>query len=109
MTRHNELLYLGHIFDMSKVALKIADGRIREDLDLNLEFQLAILHAVQILGEAATRLSKETRSQLSGVPWNEIIGMRNVIVHGYASVDLDRVWQTVTEDLQRLIEELEPI
>ena len=71
--------------------------------------QLAILKAVEIIGEAASRISEETKAKQPGIPWSEIIGMRNRLVHGYFAVRLDRVWQTVQDDLPPLIAQLEPL
>ena len=71
--------------------------------------QLAILKAVEIIGEAASRISEETKAKHPEIPWTEIIGMRNRLVHGYFAVRLDRVWRTVQDDLPPLIAQLEPL
>ena len=71
--------------------------------------QLAILKAVEIIGEAASRISEETKAKHPGIPWSEIIGMRNRLVHGYFAVRLDRVWRTVQDDLPPLIAQLEAL
>lgn len=68
--------------------------------------QLALLKAVEIIGEAASRVSDETRNGHPDVPWIEIIGMRNRIVHGYVDVRLDVVWRTVREDVPALVAKL---
>ena len=70
---------------------------------------MAILKAVEIIGEAASRISEETKAKHPGIPWTEIIGMRNRLVHGYFAIRLDRVWQTVQDDLPPLIAQLEPL
>ena len=69
--------------------------------------QLAILKAVEIVGEAASRLSTETRERHPDIPWREIVGMRNRLVHAYFDVDLRLVWDTVQGDLPPLIAQLE--
>ena len=71
--------------------------------------QLAILKAVEIIGEAASRISEETKAGHPDIPWTEIIGMRNRLVHGYFAIRLDRVWQTVQDDLPPLIAQIEPL
>ena len=71
--------------------------------------QLAILKSVEVIGEAASRISEETKAKHPGIPWSEIIGMRNRLVHGYFAVRLDRVWQTVQNDLPPLIAQIEPL
>ena len=64
---------------------------------------------IAILGEAATRISEIAREQLPAIPWDEIISMRNRLIHAYFDVNLDIVWRTVQEDLPGLIALLEPL
>ena len=71
--------------------------------------QLAILKSVEVIGEAASRISEETKAKHPGIPWSEIIGMRNRLVHGYFAVRLDRVWRTVQDDLPPLIAQIEAL
>ena len=71
--------------------------------------QLAILKSIEIIGEAASRVSAGTKEAHPEIPWREIIGMRNRLVHAYFDVNLIRVWQTVQEDLPALIAQLEPL
>jgi len=70
-----------------------------EDEDL----RLAQAHRVQTIGEAARRISLETRATIPELPWQEIVGMRHKIVHDYLGVDFDIVWQVVAHDLPDLI------
>jgi uncharacterized protein with HEPN domain len=69
--------------------------------------QYAVAHALQVIGEAAARVSQPTRQAIADVPWPEIIGMRNRLVHDYGRVDHAILWNTVERDLPRLILELE--
>lgn len=69
----------------------------------------AILKSIEIIGETASHVRPETREAHSEIPWHEIIGMRNRLVHGYFEVNFIRVWDTVTQDLPTLIAQLEPI
>jgi len=64
---------------------------------------LAIMKELEIIGEAAAKVSAVTKEQFSGIPWQDIIGMRNRLVHGYFDVDSDRVWDTVAVDLPELL------
>jgi uncharacterized protein with HEPN domain len=68
---------------------------------------LALVKEIEIIGEAASRLSLETRQQIPALPWTDIILMRNRLIHAYFDVDLDIVWKTFTDDLPPLIQELE--
>lgn len=69
----------------------------------------ALLHLVSILGESAGRVSPLGHSKYGQIPWRDIIGMRNMLIHGYDIVDMDILWKTVEEDLPALITELESI
>ena len=71
--------------------------------------QNAILKAVETVGEAASQVSPGMRESQPDIPWGEIVGMRNRLVHAYFDVDIGLVWQTVQEDLPPLIAQLERI
>lgn len=69
--------------------------------------QLALVKVIEVIGEAASRVSETFRSQHPELPWRDIIGMRHRLVHDYFEIDLDQVWGTVQEDLPRLVAVLE--
>lgn len=71
--------------------------------------QLAVIKCIETVGEAAAGISDTFRAAHPGIPWREIIGMRNRLVHGYFEINLGRVWQTVHEDVQSLIESLQQL
>ncbi|MHB0936025.1 MAG: HepT-like ribonuclease domain-containing protein [Armatimonadota bacterium] len=71
--------------------------------------QYAILHAVEIIGEAAAKVSPEYRSSHPEIPWRDIVGMRNHLVHAYFDIDIPLTWKTVTEDIPQLIETLKKL
>jgi uncharacterized protein with HEPN domain len=81
----------------------------RDRFDSDGLLQDAVVRRLEIIGEAAGRVSPETVAAHPGIPWREIIGMRNRIVHEYFRIDLDVVWRVVQEDLQDLIDKLEPL
>lgn len=64
--------------------------------------QVWVLYHIQIIGEAAGRISESLRSQYTHIPWPDIVSMRNVIVHHYFGVDLDQIWDTINDDLPTL-------
>ena len=104
--RQRDVDALGHMLVASIWALDIAEGRNKEEFDQDLQLYLALIKAVEIVGEAATRISDEMRFGESGIPWAQIIGMRNHLVHGYDNIRRDRVWLTIQEDLPPLMESL---
>jgi uncharacterized protein with HEPN domain len=73
----------------------------------DMEKQDAVLRRFEIIGEAASRLSPETQSLFTNLPFRSMRGMRNIIAHDYGDVDIDQVWKTATTDLDELIATLE--
>ena len=72
-------------------------------------FQVWVVRHLQIIGEAANRVSLETQIAYSVVPWKKMIGMRHVLVHGYFEIDLDIVWSVIENDLQSLKRQIEDV
>jgi uncharacterized protein with HEPN domain len=104
-----DLLYLGHMLDVSQQAVEKVAGLTREDFDEDENLRLAVTHLIQIIGEAARRVSAESRQRYPAIPWADIIGMRHKVVHDYLDVDFDVVWAVATADLPELIAFLMPI
>jgi uncharacterized protein with HEPN domain len=77
-------------------------SRGREDFLNNDMAQYAVIHAIQIIGEAVKRLSQEAKDAHPATQWKRIAGMRDVVVHDYAGVKLDLVWDTVIESIPSL-------
>ena len=82
-------------------------GRSRADLDTDRLLNLSLVRLLEIIGEAANRISKDVQDEHPEIPWSNIIGLRHRLIHGYSSIDLDIVWQIVTADLQPLVAALE--
>jgi uncharacterized protein with HEPN domain len=95
--------------DAAAEALQFADGKTRDDLDHDRMLILAILKDLEIIGEAAGRVSRETKQRNPTVPWDEIVGMRNRLIHGYFDVNLDVVWGTISHDLPQLLAVIETV
>jgi uncharacterized protein with HEPN domain len=104
-----DLLYLGHMLDVSLQAVAKVEGKSREEFDEDENLRLALTHLIQMIGEAARRVSLETRQAHPLIPWSDIIGMRHKVVHDYLDIDFDVVWAVVTTDLPVLITLLNPI
>jgi len=94
------------MLDAAEAATRFMAGRDRDDLDGDLELLMAVSHCLQIIGEAAGRLSDNAKAMMPEIPWRAVRGMRNQIVHVYFDVDTDVVWDTVTGDLPPLIASL---
>jgi uncharacterized protein with HEPN domain len=100
------------LLDMLKAArlvVEFKEGMNKRNFLDDLKTQSAILHQLLILGEAAKRLSQEFRTQHQKIPWKQIAGMRDKLIHEYDNVDLEEVWKTARSDMPRLIKQLEPL
>jgi len=100
--RKDDRIRLQHMLDAANEALGFIQGKNRSDLDTNRMLVLSLVKELEIIGEPTNKVSTETRSQSSDIPWQDISGMRNRLIHAYFDVDLDVVWSTVTKDLPSL-------
>lgn len=100
---------LRHMLDAVVEALEFIEGRKREYLNENRMLSHALVRLLEIVGEAATGVSDEFHKMHPGLPWKQMIGMRNRLIHGYFDMDLDILWQTVVSDLPALRVQLEAI
>jgi len=97
---------LRHMLDAANDAIQFAAGRHRADLDDDRMLLLSMLKCIEIIGEAASRVSAETQATIRGLAWRDIIAMRHRLIHAYYDVDHDRVWDTVEQDLPGLVDAL---
>ena len=100
---------LQHMLDAACSAMGFALGRRREDLGTDEMLTFALVRALEVIGEAAGRVSEQARQSLPQIAWAEIVGMRNRLVHAYFDVDLSRVWDTTTQYVPELAKQLETI
>lgn len=101
-----DAIRLKHMLDAGGEIVTFVNGRSREDLDTDRMLVHSIVRCIEIIGEAASQVTAETRQEFSVIPWGNMIGMRNRLIHAYFEIDLDRVWDTVIDDLPPLLEEL---
>lgn len=95
-----------HIIDSCSAIQKFIENRQRAELDSNRMLVSAITRELEIIGEAANALSEEYKLQYAQIPWGDIIGMRNRLIHAYFNINLDVVWKTVTRDIPSLLNAL---
>ena len=101
-----DLARLKHMLDSTNAILSFIEGKNRENLDNDRLLLSGILRELEILGEAAGKVSQETRDRFSDIPWKQMIGMRNRLIHAYFDVDHGVVWKTVTDVLPLFSERL---
>ena len=97
------------MLDHAKEATDLIAGKDKIELQHNRVLELALIRLVEIVGEASAKVSSETQAKYPSIPWPQVIGMRNRLIHGYDSVDLDVLWDTIDVDLPPLIAEIEKI
>jgi len=91
------------MIEASEAVAQVIQGRSRHDVDTDLTLRLAIVRAIEVLGEAASRMSDDGRSRLPDIPWAAIVGMRNRLTHAYFDIDYDIVWQTAAVEVPSII------
>ena len=98
-----------HLLHMVDAAQSFVVGKARGDLENGRLLTSALVREIEIVGEAATHLRRETRRAHATIAWRQIIGMCNRLIHGYFEVDLDLLWVTVVDNLPLLVEQIEII
>jgi uncharacterized protein with HEPN domain len=109
MSRRDDDQRLRDMRDAAQAAIRVLGDRSAAELEATEALALAVPHAVEIVGEAASRVSRSFCEAHPEIAWSEVTGMRHRIVHDYFAVDYQRLWDTVHSDLPPLIEQLERI
>ncbi|MCY7316838.1 MAG: DUF86 domain-containing protein [Rubrivivax sp.] len=105
----DNLIRLRHMAEATQQALTFCAGKSRADLDPNVMLRMALLHVIQIVGEAAARMSAQGRAAAPGLQWPLIVSMRNRLVHAYFDVDTAIRWSTVQHSLPPLLAQLRTV
>ncbi|MEK6824649.1 MAG: DUF86 domain-containing protein [Nanoarchaeota archaeon] len=95
-------IFLEHILENIGCIESFSIGVTEDKLAQNQKTQYAIVRAIEIIGEAVKNLPKEFTEEHAEIPWKDIVGMRDKIIHQYFDIDLDIVWQVMTVDLPDL-------
>jgi uncharacterized protein with HEPN domain len=98
---------LQHMLDAAREALAFAQNKNRDDLASDRMLLLSLVKEIEIIGEAASRVSPEGRAAAPGIPWNKVTGMRNRLTHAYFDWNLETIWSTLNSNLPDLVRELE--
>lgn len=109
MSERDDRTSLQDMLSHAREAMELLEEQNRSSLGQNRVLQLALTRLVEIIGEAAKRVSAETQQETPSIPWPQIIGMRNRLIHGYDVIDYDLLWDTVKNDLPPLVASLEKI
>lgn len=98
-----------HMIDAAEEALFFVADSSGENFSKNRMLILSVIKEIEIIGEAATKISEITKRNYAEIPWQDIVGMRNRLIHSYFDVDVKLVWNTVKNNLPTLIESLKEI
>lgn len=109
MSRRNDSVTLRQMLEHAKEAYELLKGNRRSILEDDPVLSLAVIRLLEVLGEAADRVSAATRRRTTTIPWRQISGLRNRLIHAYDTVDTDVLWGIVINDLPALIRQLEQI
>ena len=102
--RRDEAAYVLDMLLAAKDVQEFSSGLTFEQFAENRLYQNAIFKSIEIIGEAATHVSEETKQKTPEIPWQDIIGTRNRLAHGYFQISLEVVWDIVEKDIPQLIE-----
>ena len=109
MPQDKDVIRLHHMLDHAREAVALAAGRTEADLSTDRTLELSLIRLVEVIGEAAARVSEERRGQHPEINWRVIVGMRHHLIHGYDTIAHDILWDTVTRNLPSLIADLEKV
>ena len=96
---YKDVVRLRHIREASEKIIAFTSQASRATLTVDEKLALAVVRLIEVIGEAASKIGNETREEHSSIPWREMTGMRNRLIHAYEEVDLDIVWKIVVEDI----------
>jgi len=105
----SDWIRLRHMLDAAKEARSFIKNEERASIEKDRKLVLALIKSIEIIGEAANKVTKEGREGIPQIPWPNIISMRNRLIHAYFDINLDILWETVNADIPELIEKLEKI
>jgi len=109
MTEHDDIVRLQHMLENAREAVAMIESKDRTNLQRDRMLELSLIRLIEVVGEAAARVTPEGQEKYPSIPWSQVVSMRNRLIHGYDQVDLNILWDTIEDDLPSLITELEKI
>jgi uncharacterized protein with HEPN domain len=100
--KRDDSIYLRHVLDAITRIEQYVQGLSEEAFSLNTLVQDAVIRQIEIVGEATKRLSSGLRNRNPQIPWQDIAGMRDKLIHEYFGVDMEQVWLTAKDDIPYL-------
>jgi uncharacterized protein with HEPN domain len=109
MIKKDDLVFIEHILDSAGAIEDFSKGIDISELTSNRLKQSAIVREIEVIGEAAKNVSKEIKDKYKEVPWKEIVGTRDKIIHHYFGVDLDIIFEIVKKEIPVLKKQIQKI
>ena len=107
--RRDDLIRMRHMLDAAQKAITFAVGKSRTDVARDPMLAYALVRAVEVIGEAASKISRDSQERHNEIPWRQVIGIRHRLIHGYDDINFDILWETVTTALPPFVRTLEGI
>lgn len=109
MTRHDPKVSFLQMRDSVKEAVSLTKNKSKEEIEKDRVLNLALTRLLEVIGEAANRIPAEIRSKYPTIPWPQVIGLRNRLIHAYDQIDQEILWEIISEDLPALYQQLEKL
>ena len=99
---HKDKIRVSHVLDAIEQLVKLSDNKSFDNFESDIAYQLASIKLLEIVGEASNHISQETKDSFPDIPWRQIIGLRNILVHEYFGVDHFTIWDIIQNSIQPL-------
>ena len=109
MSKIDDFTRIKHMIDASNEALFFIKNKTKDSVLHDRQLILALIRLLEIIGEASSKISSDTKKVSEFIPWNQMSGMRNRLIHGYFDVNTNIIWETITHELPALISSLEQL
>lgn len=107
--RHDDRVRVEHMIEAIQTPMEFVSGRKSNDLDTDRMLLFALVRAIEIVGEAASKVSEDLRRLAPEIPWTLIVSTRNRLIHAYFDIDHDILWKTATVELKALLPQLQAL
>ena len=97
------------IANAARRVIRFVDGVTRDAFEHNEEKQAAVVYQIAVIGEATKRVSQDVRRQYAEIPWSQMAGMRDRLLHGYDRINIDRVWEVAIHEMPALLSKIAPL